>query len=116
MGKIHIGNRKILIGILAVLLVVFLVAAALLGLDLWERRQGAFPPQDTAAEKLSYNGREYVLKDRLETFLFIGLDTFEEETDPDSYNNDRQADFLMLCSSMPEKRRSSAMRQKSSKE
>ncbi len=90
------GNT-VLLGILALLLVVFLVAAVLLGVELWEKHQGAFPERDTAAETLKHNGVEYVLKDSLETFLFIGLDTFEESaTDDDSYNNDRQADFLML--------------------
>lgn len=89
------GN-KVLIGILAVLLVVFLVAATLLGVELWERRRGTFPERETAAETLTHHGKEYVLKDSLETFLFIGLDTFEKDEDADSYNNARQADFLLL--------------------
>ncbi len=89
------GNT-VLRGILALLLVVFLVAATFLGVELWEKRQGAFPERETATATLTHNGTEYVLKDSLETYLFIGLDTFEDTEDADSYNNDRQADFLML--------------------
>lgn len=96
MKTMRTRSNKVLLGILAVLAVIFLIAAVFLGLDLWERRQGTFPARDTAAETLTHNGAEYVLKDTLETYLFIGLDTFEEAEDADSYNNDRQADFLML--------------------
>lgn len=44
-----------------------------------------------------YNGQEYVLNDNIETILVIGLDKFEESyDDEESYNNDKQADFIML--------------------
>lgn len=45
-------------------------------------------------EVLSVNGKEYALKDRIETILLLGLDKFENEES--GYNNDKQADFIML--------------------
>lgn len=44
---------------------------------------------------VKYKGEDYVLKDNIETVLVLGLDKFEE-AEADSYNNDKQADFLML--------------------
>lgn len=96
MKTTHTDNKKVWRALLALLLVVFLVAAVFLGLDLWEQRRSFFPTKDTAEETIRHHGTDYVLKDSLETFLFIGLDTFEKTTDSDAYNNDRQADFLLL--------------------
>lgn len=45
---------------------------------------------------ITHNGKEYILKDRVETFLVLGLDKFEGSSNADSYNNDKQADFLLL--------------------
>ncbi len=45
---------------------------------------------------VEWNGTEYVLKKKLETFLVLGLDKSRDDMVADSYNNDRQADFLML--------------------
>lgn len=79
------------------LLLVFLVAAALLFVELWEKNHGEFQTASTGSSKvLEYNGKEYVLKDRIETFLMLGLDKYEGTSEADSYNNDKQADFLML--------------------
>ena len=35
-------------------------------------------------------------KKNIETFLVLGLDKFEGQVQSSSYNNDQQADFLML--------------------
>ena len=52
---------------------------------------------DQLEEDVYFEGKKYTLKDDIETFLLIGLDKFgEEDTPVDSYNNDKQADFLML--------------------
>ena len=90
------GTR--ILRVLAVILaIVFLASAALFFLSLWERHHGDFEDLGTGALKgtLQYNGKEYVLKENLETYLFLGLDKFEGES-TESYNNDKQADFLML--------------------
>ena len=79
------------------LIVVCVVSAGLLLLDAWEKRQGQFDggEQGTLQEVLEYNGTEYVIRDQLETMLFLGLDTYDGDT-LDSYNNNKQADFLLL--------------------
>ena len=76
---------------------VFLLAAFLL-LSRWDSSQGRFEPQDYEEHTLKYEGTEYVLKDNVETFLVLGLDKFDGESESDSYNNDKQADFLMKLS------------------
>lgn len=88
-------KRKIIRGALVAVAVVFLIAAILLLLRGWEEQQGVFPEQEVAQVSQNHNGKDYVLKDNIETFLVMGLDKFEGTTQ-ESYNNDRQADFLML--------------------
>jgi LCP family protein required for cell wall assembly len=85
-------SKKTLIILAAVLLVV--VGFALLAL--WERENNQYPDSPGAEDGiLSYEGKDYVLRDGLETVLIIGLDTLKAENG-DSYNNDKQADFLIL--------------------
>lgn len=76
---------------------VFLISAVLLFVNIWENHRSIFPEHEfeAASSNLEYKGKEYKLKDDLETILVLGLDKFEM-TDSDSYNNDKQADFLML--------------------
>lgn len=45
---------------------------------------------------IEYNGKTYVYKDNIETVLIIGLDAFGKAEANDSYNNDKQADLLVL--------------------
>lgn len=78
------------------LVVVFLLSTALLLLGIWEKRQGSFPVFDVEETHVKYNGEQYVLNENVETFLVMGLDKFEGAATADSYNNDQQADFLML--------------------
>ncbi len=78
------------------LLVIFLVSGALMLLEVWEKNHGRFFGVSTGEIFVEYNGEKYVLKDNIETFLIIGLDKFEDISVSDSYNNDKQADFLML--------------------
>lgn len=87
---------KVYRAVALVLLFVFLVSAALLLLKMWEKRQGRFILSDTEETSVEYNGKKYELKKDIESFLVIGLDKFEDQTVVDSYNNDQQADFLML--------------------
>ena len=84
-------------GIIA-LAIAFLVVSSLVALHLWEKNQGEFPHENIseAESVIKHNGIEYALKNNVESFLVMGLDKFEGSTTGDSYNNDRQADFLML--------------------
>jgi len=87
---------KILNIVVVVLLLTFLTTAGLLLLEVWDKRQGAFPTLKVDEDIITYKGDEYVLKESVETFLVLGLDKFEGESVADSYNNDKQSDFLML--------------------
>ncbi|MBE6682870.1 MAG: hypothetical protein E7595_01820 [Ruminococcaceae bacterium] len=80
-----------------VLLVVFCVSAVLLGLSIWENRHSAFTEDNSApSEVLEYEGEDYVLRDDIEAFLVMGLDKYDVVVDNTAFNNDRQADFLLL--------------------
>lgn len=82
---------------MAILLgVVFFVAAFFLLLTIWENRHsGNFEPgiEDGV---ISYEGRDYVRKDRLETYLVLGLDRYENSQVSASHGTGVQADFLLL--------------------
>ncbi len=76
---------------------VFVVSAVLFFIGLWERHLTAYPSQQPAKADsvIEYNGQKYRLKDNLETVLILGLDKFEGVSE-ESYNNDKQSDFMML--------------------
>lgn len=79
--------------VLAALLLLFL---GLFFVEIWERNHGFYPEHEQKlSETQSFNGQNYVLKDNIETILILGLDKFQSE-DIGSYNNDKQADFLLL--------------------
>ncbi|MBE5869202.1 MAG: hypothetical protein E7293_09690 [Lachnospiraceae bacterium] len=81
---------------LIISLAILLVSTAFLLLEMWEKRQGEFSAAGFLDTTMEYKGQEYVLKDNVETFLVLGLDKFEGVLTNDSYNNDQQADFLLL--------------------
>ncbi len=78
------------------LLIIFLISAAFLALELWERNQGQYHGQGPEATYLEYQGKQYALRDNVEAFLVLGLDKLDGTSIGDSYNNDKQADFLLL--------------------
>lgn len=78
------------------LVIVFLIAAAFLLLEVWEKRDGRFPASSTEDGVIEYKGKEYVSKDNLETFLVLGLDKYEGADSAESHESGVQADFLML--------------------
>ncbi len=78
------------------LVAVFLVASALLVLEVWEGRQHKFPTSDTEYGVVTYEGKEYAKRDGVESFLLLGLDKFEGQTTADSHESGVQTDFLML--------------------
>lgn len=91
-GQIRIKKRHL--NILAIVLVcVFLVAGALLLLEVWENTKGRYPEMHMDTGEVTYKGNTYVRQDSVETFLVIGLDQYEGN---EVENNGSQADFLML--------------------
>ncbi len=91
-----INKRILLRNVILIVAVAFVVVAALLVIKFYENRQGNLPVTSVTQNTVIYEGQEYTKKTNTETFLFIGLDKYEEEIDSDSYNNDQRADFLML--------------------
>lgn len=89
-------KRKFLKYAALAFLVVFFISGALLFLSIWEKQQGNFPVYDSEEIVVEFNGKDYVLKENVETFLVLGLDQTEETASEDSYNSNRSADFLML--------------------
>lgn len=80
-----------------VLAAILLVSTGLFLVRIWENHQSQLKEfgSETISSKLEYKGNEYELKEDIETVLILGLDKFET-ADAESYNNDKQADFLML--------------------
>ena len=90
---IKIPYFKIVLCCIAAILV---IGVGLFALSKWESNRDFFPDDETIGNEIKHNGVDYVLKDNIETFLVIGLDKFDGTASADSYNNDMQADFLML--------------------
>lgn len=95
MGKMR-TKRSYLKYIAIVLVIVFLVAAAFLFIEVWENKQGIFPVSGTEDGVVEYDGKQYVPKDNIETFLVLGLDKYEGADSADSHVSGVQTDFLML--------------------
>ncbi len=93
--KIDKRNKVVKIVIISAIAVAVL-AAILIVIGLLDKNFGLFPEQEQEEQILEYNGQEYVLKDGVETFLVMGLDKMSQDKTGDSYNNNQQADFLML--------------------
>ena len=74
-------------------------AAVLLLLYRWENRPTAQTEDDPYAgedESLTYyNGGWYARRD-VETVLVMGVDKYADQTSGDNYNQQQQADFLLL--------------------
>lgn len=95
MGNMKIKKRYLKYAAI-VLAFIFLITAALLFLEIWERNRGRFPMSSTEDGVVTYEGNEYVLKDNIETFLVLGLDKYDGATSSDSHESGIQTDFLML--------------------
>lgn len=98
MKKANISKRRILTVVAAFLLLVMLFSCGMFLISVWENSRGGYDStnENKLESFLEYDGEKYVLKKDLETVLFIGKDKFEEAVNNSSYNNDQQADFLML--------------------
>lgn len=86
--------------LLLVLVCVLVLCLALLAISIWEQQQGFTGEESTTDASSStgamLDGVEYELNENIETILVMGLDKYEGDIDTSSYNNDQQADFLML--------------------
>lgn len=94
-----LNNKKdiFLLSIATLMVLVFFISAVCFVASLIQ-------PEDVQSNRsqyeekafIKYDGKEYVLRDGIETYLVMGLDKFSGEIKSDSYNNDRLADFIML--------------------
>lgn len=96
MGKRKSKKQNIIRYVAIILAAVIFVCGGLLFLQKWEKEQSRYTASEIQETTVSYNGANYDLKDSIDTFLVIGLDKYEKAKDAESYNNDQQADFLML--------------------
>ena len=79
---------------------ILIVAVVFVAVYLYDERHDEFQGGgniNVGAEKsIEIDGKTYVYKDGIETVLVIGLDAFGKAEPNDSYNNDRQADLIVL--------------------
>ena len=79
-----------------VLAAILLLSLCLFFVEKWEQGHNEYSESPKVlSDKLEYNGQTYELKDNIDTILVLGLDKFKTE-ELSSFNNDKQADFLML--------------------
>ena len=96
MGKTRHNKRQYIRYAIIALLVVFLLSTALFLVNIWENQNNKYHGTDAGETFVEYEGKQYVLSENVETLLVMGLDKWEEDVETDSYNNDQQADFIML--------------------
>ena len=94
-GSVVTGLPYLKIGLI-IAIALALTIAGIFGLMAWEKHYGRFGEREVGDTVVEYNGVKYQLKENVETFLVLGLDKYDGEGSADSYNNDKQADFLML--------------------
>ena len=83
--------------IVIALTVIFIIAAALLVLEFkWGKGDDFSAPETSDNSNVTYNDREYTLKENIESFLVIGTDRFSNSDTAESHESGVQADFLML--------------------
>ncbi len=90
-------NRNVYKICAIVFVVIFALSVIAMGAEIYERNFGAYEGSGQLKDdNIIYQGAEYALKPRVESLMLIGLDKFDEDITSDSYNNDRQADFIVL--------------------
>lgn len=83
----------------AVLLVIVIVIGAVFGLlSFWEKNKDGKNVNSYTEDdgRVLLGDQWYVPNDDLETILVMGLDKYDNQRSDESYNNNQQADFLML--------------------
>lgn len=107
-------KRKQTLRIVAVLAAILLAGGAvLLAIHRWDTQPDAPISTDDdpqASESLTYYQGGWYAPRKVETLLLIGVDKYADDIKTNSYNNDQQADFLLLvvydaesetCSALP---------------
>ncbi len=91
-------NKKVLLFAAVLFACIFLLSAAFLIIDYWEKQQDNYLAEEfsDSDSAVVFNNQEYVLKDNIETALIIGVDKFNSSEALESYNNDARADFILL--------------------
>lgn len=99
-------KRRILRATGILLLILIVVILGFIGIKVWENSSyngsiddghaSTVPTPQIVHDTITYDGKEYVKKNGLETVLVLGLDKFEGDVSSESYNNNLQSDFLML--------------------
>ncbi len=101
MARRHIRHKKkeMMKKALATLAFLLLVSLGLFFMHRWETRDAAEVQPGYSGQQETgyfvYNGQKYAPKS-VDTVLLIGIDKFASEVSYDSYNNQQQADFLLL--------------------
>ncbi len=93
------NQKKSILRIVAIVLAfVFVISLIFVAIDFWEKQQGVYSGENwiDADGTIEHEGREYVQREELNTYLIMGLDKAADASEADSYNNDRQADFMLL--------------------
>ncbi len=91
-------SNNLALKIIAIFLsVAIVVVASLIVINIWEKNRGVFKGDSftNATDTVEFGGQKYTLKDNIETLLILGLDKIDQKSE-DSYNNEMQADFLLL--------------------
>ncbi len=97
MNRGNVKSIKPIRAVALVVLVLSLFAAAFLFFNHWEKNHSDFKGELTENDGVvTYNGKEYVQNNNVETFLVVGLDTFTKPSDDTAYRNDKLADFMLL--------------------
>ena len=98
--KIEYIKRRLGKIVLAGILFLVVAVALFAGVSSYEKKHDEFQGdshEDIGGEKIiQYEGRDYVFNRNVETFLIMGLDCFGKAIEGDSYNNDKQADLIVL--------------------
>ena len=93
-SKTEIKFLKVIAFILSLVL---LVSSCVLILEVIDRLSGVSDITDDISNvDIIYKNDEYVFRDGIETLLIMGLDKYDGEISNAGYNNDQQADFLVL--------------------
>lgn len=100
-------NKKLLLGILGVAAAIAVIAGLFFAMRAWELSDGkvsvsysdetpGYDP-DSGRASIYYEDTWYTQREQVETWLLMGVDKFESQTQqPNSYRNDQQTDFFLL--------------------
>lgn len=75
---------------------IFLMSSVLFVAKLWEKTHDTHKDSAFLEDIVELDGKSYVLKNNIETFLIIGIDKEAGTADDGGYENENMADFLML--------------------